>query len=62
VVVIPARIVAATLEQCAAKGVQAFQKVHPGKNYGTFVNNVRDYSDMQQRLVMQIVSMAERAK
>jgi hypothetical protein len=46
----------------AAKGVQAFQKVHPGKNYGTFVNNVRDYSDMQQRFLMQVVSMAERAR
>ncbi|MCX6551136.1 MAG: hypothetical protein NTY02_09060, partial [Acidobacteria bacterium] len=46
----------------ATKGVQAFLKVHPGRNYATYVNNARDYSDMQQRLVMQVVAMVERAK
>jgi len=46
----------------ATKGIQAFLKVHPGKNYATYVNNGRDYSELQQRLVMQVVAMVERAK
>jgi len=44
------------------KGVDAFQKIHPGKNYATYVNNARDYSEMQQRFVMQVIAMVERAK
>ena len=46
----------------ATKGVQAFLKVHPGKNYATWVNNARDYSELQQRLVMQVICLVERAK
>jgi hypothetical protein len=46
----------------AAKGVETFLKIHPGKNYATYVSNTRDYSDLQQRFIMQIVAMAERAK
>jgi hypothetical protein len=46
----------------ATKGIETFLKVHPGKNYGTFVNNVRDYSDMQQRFIMQVLTVAERAR
>jgi hypothetical protein len=44
------------------KGVEAFLKTHPGKNYATYINNGRDYSDMQQRFIMQVVTMAERAR
>jgi hypothetical protein len=46
----------------ATKGIQAFLKVHPGKNYATYVSNARDYSEVQQRLVMQVVALVERAK
>jgi hypothetical protein len=46
----------------AAKGVETFQKVHPGRNYGTYVNNMRDYSELQQRFVMQVIALAERAR
>ena len=46
----------------ATKGIQAFQKVHPGKSYATYVNNARDYSDVQLRLVMQVFALVERAK
>jgi hypothetical protein len=46
----------------ATKGVETFLKVHPGKNYGAYVNNLRDYSELQQRFVMQVIAVAERAK
>jgi hypothetical protein len=46
----------------AAKGVEAFQKTHPGKNYGAYVNNARDYSELQQRFVMQVIALVERAR
>ena len=46
----------------ATKGVQAFLKVHPGRSYATWVNNARDYSELQQRLVMQVIALVERAK
>jgi len=46
----------------STKGVQAFLKAHPGVSYATWVNNARDYSDMQQRFIMQVIAMAERAK
>jgi hypothetical protein len=46
----------------ATKGVEAFVKTHPGKSYATYINNGRDYSDMQQRFIMQIVTMADRAR
>ena len=46
----------------AAKGVQAFQKTHPTKSYGAYVNNARDYSELQQRFVMQVIAMVERAQ
>jgi hypothetical protein len=45
-----------------AKGVEAFQTVHPGGNYAGYINNVRDYSELQQRFLMQVVAMAERAR
>jgi len=46
----------------AAKGVEAFVKTHPGRNYGVYVSNQRDYSELQQRFVMQVISIAERAR
>jgi hypothetical protein len=46
----------------ARKGVEAFLKAHPGKNFVTAVNNTRDYSDLQQRFVMQVISLVERAQ
>jgi hypothetical protein len=46
----------------ATKGVEAFLKIHPGKSYPTYVYNARDYSELQERLIMQIVALVERAK
>jgi hypothetical protein len=46
----------------ATKGVQAFLKTHPGKSYATSVNNARDYSELQQRFVMQVIALVERAQ
>ncbi len=46
----------------ATKGIETFMKVHPGKNYATYINNLRDYSELQQRFIMQIIAMAERAR
>jgi hypothetical protein len=46
----------------AAKGVEAFQKTHPTKSYAAYVNNGRDYSELQQRFVMQVVALVERAQ
>jgi hypothetical protein len=46
----------------AAKGVEAFMKTHPGRNYGTYVSNQREYAELQQRFVMQVISLAERAQ
>jgi hypothetical protein len=45
-----------------AKGVEAFQKAHPGKNYAAYINNGRDYSELQERMVMQVVTRVDRAK
>lgn len=46
----------------AAQGLQAFQKTHPDKNYATYINNGRDYSQLQQRFLMQVISLVERAR
>ena len=46
----------------AAKGAEAFAKTHPTGNYGAYVTNQRDYSELQQRFVMQVISLAERAR
>ncbi len=46
----------------STKGVEAFLKAHPGKNYATYVNNARDYSELQQRMVMQIVTTVDRPR
>ena len=46
----------------ATKGLEAFMKVHPGKNFATHINNLRDYSELRQRYIMQIIAMAERAR
>jgi len=46
----------------ATKGVETFLKVHPGKSYAAYVNNGRDYSELQQRFVMQVIAMVERAR
>jgi hypothetical protein len=43
-----------------AKGLEAFAKAHPGKNYATFINNGADYSQLQQRNIMQVVALVER--
>ena len=45
-----------------AKGAEAFQKTHPGKSYAAYVNNGRDYSELQQRFVMQVIALVERAR
>jgi len=37
-------------------------KVHPGKNCATYINNLRDYSELRQRFIMQIIAMAEHAR
>ena len=46
----------------ATKGVETFLKTHPGKNYAAYVNNGRDYSELQQRFVMQVIALVERAR
>jgi hypothetical protein len=46
----------------ATKGVETFLKTHPGRNYAAYVNNGRDYSELRQRFVMQVVAMVERAR
>ena len=46
----------------AAKGAEAFAKTHPAGNYGAYVTNQRDYAELQQRFVMQVISLAERAR
>lgn len=43
-----------------AKGMEAFTKAHPGKNYAAFISDGRDYSEMQQRTVMQVIALVER--
>jgi len=45
-----------------AKGAEVFQKTHPGKSYAAYVNNGRDYSELQQRFVMQVIALVERAR
>jgi hypothetical protein len=45
-----------------AKGAEAFAKTHPARNYATYINNQRDYAELQQRLVMQVISLAERGR
>lgn len=42
------------------KGLEAFMKTHPGKSYATYINNGRDYSELQVRSIMQVVAMVER--
>jgi hypothetical protein len=39
---------------------EVFAKAHPGKNYATWVDNRRDYSQLQQRNVMQVIALVER--
>ena len=46
----------------ATKGVETFLKTHPGKSYAAYVNNGRDYSELQQRFVMQVIALVERAR
>jgi hypothetical protein len=46
----------------AAKGAETFLKTHPARNYGAYVTNQRDYSELQQRFVMQVISLVERAR
>jgi hypothetical protein len=46
----------------AAKGAEAFQKAHPGKSYAAYVNNGRDYAQLQQRFVTQIIARLDRAR
>jgi hypothetical protein len=43
-----------------AKGAEIFAKANPGKSYGSFINNLRDYSRMQDRSVMQVIALVER--
>ena len=42
------------------KTPEYFGKANPGKNYGTYVNNVRDYAQSQFRGVHQVVALVER--
>ena len=44
----------------ATKGPEIFAKAHPGKNYGTYVNNLRDYTQLQDRSIMQVIALVER--
>jgi hypothetical protein len=43
-----------------AKGVEAFTKALPGKNYAEYISNARDYSQLQQRAIMQVIALVER--
>ena len=43
------------------KTAEFFVKANPGKSYGTYVNNVRDYAQSQLRGVQQIVALVERS-
>ena len=45
----------------ARKGAETFMKVNPGKNYATWVSNLRDYSELQQRTIMQVIALVERS-
>lgn len=42
------------------KGMEAFTKAHPGKSYAAYINNVRDYSQLQQRSIMQVIALVSR--
>lgn len=44
------------------RAAATFLKVHPGRSFGAYVSNNRDYSELQQRMVMRVVAAAERAK
>jgi hypothetical protein len=45
----------------AAKGAEAFAKAHPGKNYATYVNDMRDYAEVAGRGLQRVVALVERA-
>lgn len=44
----------------AVKTAAAFAKVHPAQNFATYVNNGRDYSELQKRTISQVVALVER--
>jgi hypothetical protein len=44
----------------ATKGPEIFAKAHPGKSYATYVNNLRDYTQLQDRSIMQVIALVER--
>jgi hypothetical protein len=46
----------------ARKGVENFLKTYPDRNLSVYLNNQRDYSELQQRMLMRVVSRVERAR
>lgn len=42
------------------KGMEAFTKAHPGKSYAAYISNMRDYSQLQQRNIMQVIALVSR--
>jgi len=46
----------------ARKGTENFLKTHPDKSYSAYINNLRDYSQLQQRMLMRVISRVERAR
>jgi len=46
----------------STKGVETFMKTHPGKSCATYISNLRDYSELQERNLMQVVALVERAR
>lgn len=46
----------------ARKGIENFLKTHPDKNVGVYINNARDYSQLQQRMLMRVITRVERAR
>ena len=43
-----------------AKTAEVFAKAHPGKNYAAYVNDVRDYVEVQNRAMHRVVALVER--
>lgn len=42
------------------KALDAFVKAHPGKNYATYVNDMRDYAEAVGRALHRVVALVER--
>lgn len=44
------------------KGMESFLKTHPDRSFATYISNARDYSELQQRSLMRVISRVERAR